>query len=127
VFGADVQINMGVDIDAMTHVMGWVGALGAATGIVADMFIEFSWGMVFALFAIGLFYGRAWRNSVTLGGIWIVVYGVALSLSIYLVMQSLEAFIFRLLFMLAPVYWTWWYARLRLVTAEAPPGLRAVA
>ena len=112
-FGADVEVNMGVDYDAMTHVMGWVGAIGAAPGIVADMFMEFSWGMVAVLFLIGYFFGRTWRNSVEWGGIWIVVYGVALSLSVYLVMQTLEAFLFRLLFMLAPVYWTNWYIHRR--------------
>jgi len=127
-FGADVEVNMGVDIDAMTHMMGWVGALGAATGIVADMFIEFSWGMVLVLFGIGFFYGRAWRNSVMRGGIWIVVYGVALSLSVYLIMQSLEAFLFRVLFMLAPVWWTAWYAGLgRYQGRESEGPVRAAA
>jgi len=111
-FGADVEVNMGVDYDAMAHVMGWVGAIGAAPGLVADMFMEFSWGMVAVLFLIGYFFGRSWRNSVMRGGIWIVVYGVALSLSVYLVMQTLEAFIFRLLFMLAPVWWAARYAGL---------------
>ncbi|MFT3913259.1 MAG: hypothetical protein QM704_03955 [Anaeromyxobacteraceae bacterium] len=127
-FGADVEVNMGVDIDAMTHIMGWVGAFGAATGIVADMFIEFSWGMVAVMFGLGYFYGRSWRNSVTKGGIWIVVYGVALALSIYLIMQSLEAFLFRVLFMLAPVGWVWWYAGLgRFENAEPEGGARSPA
>ena len=109
-FGVNIEQNMGVDIDLMSDIVGWRGAVGAAPGIVADMFLEFSWGMVVALFLIGLLYGRAWRACVTRGGRASVTYGMLLCLSLYMVMQTLEAVSFRFLLMEVFMMFAWRYA-----------------
>ena len=110
IFGVNIEQNMGVDIDLMTDVVGWRGAVGAAPGIVADMFLEFSWGMVVALFLIGLLYGRAWRACVTRCGRASVTYGMLLCLSLYMVMQTLEAVSFRFLLMEVFMMVAWRFA-----------------
>jgi hypothetical protein len=101
---------MGVDVDAFTHVLGWRGAFGAAPGIVADMWLEFAWGGLVALFLIGFLYGRAWSRCVKRGGLAVVVYGSLLCLSLYLVMQTLEAMAFRFLIMAVPSWIAWRFA-----------------
>lgn len=79
-------------------VMGWRPLRGSATGFVADIFIEFSWcGMVVA-FLYGAFPAYLWRKARTVGGIWLVQLGLALTLMLYVPSQSVSAFMHRFLF-----------------------------
>ena len=118
-FGINVETNFGIDVDVIEDVLGWKGAVGAAPGIVADLWFEFSWGMCIALFAIGFMYGRVWRRCVTTGGVSVVTYGALLCLSLYLVMQTLEAMAFRFLFMAIPTWFAWRWARRRPAAASS--------
>ena len=81
--------------------------LGAAPGIVADTFAEFRWGAFAILFAFGLLYGRAWRQAVAGHGFAQVVYICLVSVSVFLVTQSMEAAVFRSLFFLVPAWILW--------------------
>jgi len=110
-FGINVETNLGVDVEAIEDVLGWKGAIGAAPGIVGDLWFEFSWGMCIALFGIGFLYGRVWRRCVTTGGVSVMTYGALLCLSLYLVMQTLEAMAFRFLLMAVPTWLAWRWAR----------------
>ena len=105
-----IQTNMGVGTDALRETVGWVGATGAAPGIVADLWIEFSWASLLAILGIGWCYGRAWARAVRNGGLWVPIYCALFALSIFLVMQSLEAMLFRFLLLAVPALLAWWYA-----------------
>jgi hypothetical protein len=49
---------------------------------------------------------------VTHGGAWSTVYCLMFAVSIYLVMQSLEAMLFRFLLLALSGLFAWWYAAL---------------
>jgi hypothetical protein len=111
VLGApSIETNLGVGTDALHETLGWTGATGAAPGIVADMWIEFWWASPLVLLCIGWCYGRIWSKAVTRGGIWATIYCLMFSLSVFLVMQTLEAMIYRLLLLAVPGLLAWWYA-----------------
>jgi hypothetical protein len=90
-----------------TSTMGWAGAVGSAPGGVLDLWLEFSWGYLFAVFAVGWGFGLAYRRALSQGGFWLALYALMTALSIYFVMQGLEAFAYRLL-LLGFVTWLGW-------------------
>jgi hypothetical protein len=56
---------------------------------------------------IGRVYGTVWRKAVVDGQMWTAQYIMMSALSIYLVMQTMEAVIFRLLILSTPVLLVW--------------------
>jgi hypothetical protein len=108
---ANMEENLGTDGRAFAHTLGWEGTVGASPGLIADMWLELSWGCVVVLFGIGWVYGKFWRLSVDRGEIYSVLYILLLSLSMYLVMQTLEAALYRFLFMSAPALALWKISR----------------
>jgi hypothetical protein len=91
---------------------------GAAPGFVADLFAEFSWGAVVASMLIGFGYARAWRNSIERGGLWFIIYILFMAFSIFFVLQTLEAIVYRLLFTAIPTSMIWWmFIRTKRATA----------
>ncbi|MCP9493194.1 MAG: hypothetical protein MSG64_01940 [Pyrinomonadaceae bacterium MAG19_C2-C3] len=99
-----LEQNLGVGDEAFAQTLGWIGAPGAAPGIVADMWIEFSWGALGALFLIGWCYGRTWRLMISGNIFGTVMYVLLASLTLYLVFQTLEAMLVRFLFAAIPTY-----------------------
>lgn len=93
--------------------MGWKGAPGSAPGIVADLWIECSWLAIPILALFGWCYGKCWRNAVGKGRQWVAQYAVLSALSIYLVMQTMEAVIFRLALLSIPIWLAWKWALYR--------------
>ncbi len=83
-------------------------SLGAAPGIFADSFAEFSWGGIVIAGLIGWGYCRVWRSAVTHPSLGMVVYVLMFAFSIFLVLQTLEAIVYRLAFCGIPVlaFWT---------------------
>ena len=59
---------------------------------------------------LGWLYGFVWRKAVTQGGAWSSQYVILSALSIYLVMQTMEAVIFRTLLLSIPCWLTWRWA-----------------
>ncbi len=100
--------------------LGWVGAVGSAPGIVADLFIEVSWLAVAVMGVLGWCYGWVWRKALTGGPAWASQYVILSALSIYLVMQTMEAVIFRTLLLSIPCWLVWKWA----LSAPAPGRLR---
>jgi len=90
--------------------LGWVGASGSAPGIIADLFVEVWWLAIPAMVALGWLYGFVWQKAVTRGGPWSSQYVILSALSIYLVMQTMEAVIFRTLLLSIPCWITWRWA-----------------
>ena len=90
-----------------TSTIGWAGAVGSAPGGILDLWLEFWWGYLIAVFAIGCGFGLAYRRALSLGGFWMAMYALMAALSIYFVMQGLEAFAYRML-LLGFVTWSGW-------------------
>jgi hypothetical protein len=82
-------------------------AFGAAPGFAADLFAEFGWGAIAASLFIGWGYGRMWMNARRVGRVWLILYVLFISLSIFLVIQTLEAMLYRLLFTALPLIILW--------------------
>jgi hypothetical protein len=106
--------------EGFEQTLGWSGAEGSAPGLIADLWAEFHWLNLLALFVLGLVYGLAWRKAQISGGPWTAQYVIMAALSVYLVMQTMEAVIFRLLILSVPMRLSWWLAR---KNAAATPGL----
>ncbi len=94
----------------IAETMGWQGAVGSAPGIVSDLYMEMAWLAVPFLAALGFGYGRIWRLALARGGAWAGQYIILSALSIYLIMQTMEAVIFRVLLLSIPVWLVWKWA-----------------
>ena len=99
--------------------LGWRGADGSAPGIIADLFVELWWFAIPAMAILGWTYGWVWQKAVTRGGPWSTQYVILSALSIYLVMQTMEAVIFRTLLLSLPCWLAWQWAQ------RAPAALRS--
>ena len=54
--------------EGFVETLGWEGADGSAPGLIADLWTEFHWLNLPALFLLGLLYGYAWRRAQMEGG-----------------------------------------------------------
>ena len=109
-FGVPELLHNGGTGEGFGETLGWVGAVGSAPGIVADLWVEMWWFAVAAMAALGFCYGQVWKRAVTLGGAWSSQYVVLSALSIYMVMQTMEAVIFRCLLLSIPCWLSWRWA-----------------
>lgn len=102
----EVNVGLGTGEDMLME-----ATFGAAPGFVADLFAEFSWGAILVSFLAGWGYGRAWRGAVFGNGLSMILYILLVSLSIFFILQTLEAIVFRLVFTAVPVLLAWrWIA-----------------
>jgi hypothetical protein len=90
--------------------LGWEGATGSAPGLIADLWLEVWWLAVPFMGLLGFGYGYVWKKAVSVGGPWSSQLLVLAALSIYLIMQTGEAFIFRFLLLSIPSWLTWSWA-----------------
>ena len=90
--------------------LGWVGAAGSAPGIIADFWVEAWWFAVPMMGIVGWAYGFVWKRAVQRGGPWTTQYVILAALSLYLVMQTGEAMIFRTLLLSIPAWLSWRWA-----------------
>ncbi len=111
--------------------LGWVGATGSAPGIIADLWLEMWWGALLLMGLIGFGYASVWKRAVLHGQPWSSIYVLLSALSIYLVMQTGEAMIFRTLELCIPCWLAWRWAlrparnrsrRTRRRFAQTPPA-----
>ncbi len=106
-FGVPELLHNAGTGEGLLQTLGWEGAEGSAPGIVADLWTEADWLNMPALFFIGRLYAWAWKRSQLSGGVWIAQYVIMAALSVYLVMQTMEAVIFRLLILSVPLWISW--------------------
>jgi hypothetical protein len=107
--------------EGFADALGWVGADGSAPGIVADLWVEAWWLCLAGMAALGWLYGYVWRKAICDGSPqWISQFVVLAALSIYLVMQTMEAVIFRTLLLSVPCWLVWKWV----LQAEAKPANR---
>ena len=105
----ELRVNAGTG-EGFADALGWVGAPGSAPGIIADLWVELSWLSIGAMALLGWSYGFVWRKAVLKGGPWSSQYVLIAALSIYLVMQTMEAVIFRTIEMSVPCWLAWRWA-----------------
>jgi hypothetical protein len=109
-----VNVGLGTGEDMLM-----TSSAGAAPGFVADLFAEFSWGAILACFLVGLGYSAAWRGAVYGNGLALVLYILLVGLSIFFVLQTLEAILYRLMLTAVPVVLAWrWIAPVNLPDRE---------
>jgi len=99
--------------EGFMEALGWEGAEGSAPGIISDLWIELHWLNLPALWVLGWFFGRTWRKTHVVGGPWITQYIITAALSIYFVMQTMEAVISRTLILSIPMWLAWRISRPR--------------
>lgn len=97
--------------EGFAETLGWEGANGSAPGLIADLWTEFHWLNLPVLFLLGVGYASAWRKAQVEGGLWTAQYVIMAALSIYFVMQTMEAVIYRLLILSIPLRVSWRIAR----------------
>lgn len=97
--------------EGFVETVGWEGADGSAPGLIADLWAEFHWLNMAVLYFIGAIYAAAWRKAEWKGGPWTAQYIIMVSLSVYLVMQTMEAVFYRLLILSIPLHLAWRVAR----------------
>jgi hypothetical protein len=109
-FGVPELLHNAGTGEGIGDALGWVGAIGSAPGIIADLWVEVWWFSILAMALLGLAYGWVWKQAVLRGGPWASQYVVISALSIYLVMQTMEAVIFRTLLLSVPAWLSWRWA-----------------
>lgn len=105
----ELLVNAGTG-EGFGSALGWVGAPGSAPGIIADLWVEVWWFAVPIMGLLGWAYGKVWKNAVVRGGPWASEYVMISALSIYLVMQTGEAVIFRTIMLSLPCWLSWRWA-----------------
>jgi hypothetical protein len=82
---------------------------GAAPGFTADLFAEFAWFAIPLCFVFGWAYARSWRSAINTQGLGMLLYVPCVAYSLFFIIQTLEAFVFRLAFAYLPVllFWRW--------------------
>jgi hypothetical protein len=93
--------------EGFSETLGWEGAVGSAPGLIADLWLEFRWLNLPMLWIFGWVFGRVWRKTREVRGPWVTQYVIMVALSIYFVMQTMEAVIFRMLILSVPVWLVW--------------------
>lgn len=102
--------NIPVNLDALsynTYRLGWAASGGAASGMVADMWLQFWWLMIIPLFLVGYLFAWTWSRAVSRGGMAVVVYVTLLAHSIYLTQQDLDAMANSTLYCFAIAWIVW--------------------
>jgi hypothetical protein len=89
--------------------LGWFPAAGSAVGLIADAYLELSWGSVLICFFIGWLYASLWRNAVCKHGLWTLLYFEACAVSVYVPTQGLAtAWLYRFAYLAVPSIFLWW-------------------
>ncbi|MCA9025594.1 MAG: oligosaccharide repeat unit polymerase [Planctomycetaceae bacterium] len=97
----------GISTSEWLDVVGFEPAGGSAGGLVMDLFLEFSWGAIPVCFLLGLMFSSIWKRWVSRGGIWTLIYVEMMILSVYLITQSVGAWLYRTM-LLVGMTWIFW-------------------
>jgi hypothetical protein len=92
----DLTQMAGIPVERIATITGWNIAFGAAPSFVGDFWLEFGMLAPFASFFVGWLYGKLWRISRRDPRVQ-PAYVLLAALSIYLLTQTIEAWLFRAL------------------------------
>ncbi len=109
-FGVPELLSNAGTGEGFADALGWVGAVGSAPGIIADLWLEACWIAVPLMAVLGWCFGWVWRKAVIGGPAWKSQYVILSALSMYLVMQTMEAVIFRSILLSLPCWLVWNWA-----------------
>jgi hypothetical protein len=115
----DLTQGAGIPVDRVATITGWDIAVGAAPSVVGDFWLEFGILAPLAMFAVGWLYGRLWSLSRSDPRVQ-PAYVLLAALSIYLLTQTIEAWMFRALLFGLPAF-----VILRIMARQAPTISRA--
>lgn len=90
----DLTQGAGIPVDRIATVTGWNIAVGAAPSFVGDFWLEFGMMAPIAIFIVGWLYGKLWsigRSDPRMQPAYVML----AALSIYLLTQTIEAWLFR--------------------------------
>lgn len=113
----DLTQGAGIPVDRIATITGWEIAVGAAPSFVGDFWLEFGMLAPFAIFAVGWLYGRLWSLSRRDPRVQ-PAYVLLAALSIYLLTQTIEAWMFRALLFGLPAL-----VILRVITHQSPAAI----
>ena len=88
--------------------VGFNPLMGSAGGFVSDAYLEWAWGGPVACFVLGFGFSWLWKQWVTHGGVWTVIYVEAMILTVYLPSQSLGAWAYRFALIAVPTAFVFW-------------------
>jgi hypothetical protein len=94
-------------IDDWLAAVGWIPLTGSSGISISDLFGEFGWGAVIAMYLIGRGFAWLWLRRWRRGGVWDLLLIEALVLTIYLATQSFSAFYHRYLILAIPTIVVW--------------------
>lgn len=94
-------------LDHNVRTLGWRATGGSSMGLYAEVWQQFWWFSLPFLWLVGWCFGRVWRMAVSQGGVWLVCYVIMISLSIYMTQQTLQAFLWRFMFIAAGGWLAW--------------------
>ena len=120
----DLSLNAGVDPVGVFAVAGWQPSVGSATGFVGALWLEFQYVSPLVAVLIGVLYGAAWRGARHRIAARLL-YLLLMALSVHLVMQDLDAWLYRLLLYGGPLLVAASAVRLRRPGDAAAPSARA--
>jgi len=83
----------------LTETLGWSATRGASMSLLADVWKQLWWGGLALLVALGWLHGYVWRRAITSGRIWQLGLVLLLALSIFTTQQTLQAMLFRMMWM----------------------------
>jgi oligosaccharide repeat unit polymerase len=92
----DLTVNDGIDSESLMVLNGWTPSFGAAPGFVGDLWLEFGYLSFLVTFLIGYLYGWTWKKTATAASARLI-YLLLVALSVYLIMQGLDPWLYRVL------------------------------
>ncbi len=116
----EIATNVGLGEDELQYTLGWRGELGAAPGVIADVWVEVWWFCLPVLFLFGWMYGYVWKRAVMGGVLPTMIYIMLASLSLFFIWQTFEALAGRFLFMAIPAWVVWKWANVKTRTVYSP-------
>ena len=96
----------------LSQTLGWSATGGASMSLLADVWKQLWWFGLGLLVALGWLHGYVWRRAMANGRIWTLVLVLLLALSIFTTQQTLQAMLFRVLWM-GGVGWIVWRLMVR--------------
>ncbi len=96
----------------LSQTLGWSATRGASMSLLADVWKQLWWLGLVLLLALGWVHGYVWRRAITSGRIWQLGLVLLLALSVFTTQQTLQAMLFRVLWM-GGVGWIVWRLMVR--------------
>jgi hypothetical protein len=103
-FGLNLNFALtnGIDPVAVRRVTGWQPSVGSAMGFAGDLWVEYQYLSPFVAALIGFAYGYVWRQA-RVRVYARFLYPIFAALSVYLIMQDEDAWLYRLLWLGVPI------------------------